>query len=121
MLIPIRWFREYVAFDLDVPQLAERLTMAGLEVEEIHETEGDTVLDIYVTPNRGDCLSLMGVAREVAAITGGAGRGAQSEAPGGWAPGASPRGRGREPRPRSPFCLPGVPGGEGGRVPGPPP
>src|SRR5438270_896628 len=57
MLIPIRWFREYVAFDLDVPQLGERLTMAGLEVEEIHETEGDTVLDIYVTPNRGDCHS----------------------------------------------------------------
>ena len=79
MLIPIRWFREYVAFDLDVPQLGERLTMAGLEVEEIHETEGDTVLDIYVTPNRGDCLSLVGVAREVAAITGGAWRGPKLE------------------------------------------
>src|SRR6266571_4063795 len=79
MLVPIRWFREYVAFDLDVPQLAERLTMAGLEVEEIHETEGDTVLDIYVTPNRGDCLSLVGVAREVAAITGGAWRGPKIE------------------------------------------
>src|SRR5713226_4454669 len=71
MLIPIRWLREYVAFDLEVPQLAERLTMAGLEVEEIHEAEGDAVLDIYVTPNRGDCLSLVGVAREIAAITGG--------------------------------------------------
>ena len=45
MLIPIRWLREYVAFDLEVPQLAEGLTMAGLEVEKVHETEDDTVFD----------------------------------------------------------------------------
>ena len=31
----------------------------------------DTVLDIAVTPNRSDCLSLVGMAREVAALTGG--------------------------------------------------
>jgi len=30
----------------------------------------DLVLDIAVTPNRSDCLSIVGVAREVAAITG---------------------------------------------------
>jgi len=30
----------------------------------------DTVLDIGVTPNRSDCLSIIGIAREVAAITG---------------------------------------------------
>jgi phenylalanyl-tRNA synthetase beta chain len=30
----------------------------------------DTVLDIGVTPNRSDCLSIVGVAREVAAVTG---------------------------------------------------
>lgn len=30
----------------------------------------DTVLDIAVTPNRSDCLSIIGIAREVAAITG---------------------------------------------------
>ena len=31
---------------------------------------GDTVLDISVTPNRSDCLSMIGIAREVAALTG---------------------------------------------------
>ena len=31
---------------------------------------GDAVLDISVTPNRADCLSIVGVAREWAAITG---------------------------------------------------
>ncbi len=30
----------------------------------------DTRLDIDVTPNRGDCLSILGIAREVAALTG---------------------------------------------------
>jgi phenylalanyl-tRNA synthetase beta chain len=30
----------------------------------------DTVLDVNVTPNRSDCLSMIGIAREVAAITG---------------------------------------------------
>jgi len=31
----------------------------------------DTVLDVNVTPNRSDCLCMIGMAREVAAITGG--------------------------------------------------
>ncbi len=31
---------------------------------------GDAVLDMNVTPNRPDCLSIMGIAREVAALTG---------------------------------------------------
>ena len=31
---------------------------------------GDVVLDVDVKPNRGDALSLVGLAREVAAITG---------------------------------------------------
>lgn len=30
----------------------------------------DTVLDIAITPNRGDCLSVLGMAREIAALTG---------------------------------------------------
>ncbi len=31
---------------------------------------GDTILDLDVTPNRPDCLSVIGIAREVAALTG---------------------------------------------------
>jgi phenylalanyl-tRNA synthetase beta chain len=31
----------------------------------------DTVFDIGITPNRSDCLSIIGIAREIAAITGG--------------------------------------------------
>ena len=28
----------------------------------------DTILDVNLTPNRGDCMSVLGVAREVAAL-----------------------------------------------------
>ncbi|MCD6452805.1 MAG: phenylalanine--tRNA ligase subunit beta [Dehalococcoidales bacterium] len=31
---------------------------------------GDTILDLDITPNRPDCLSVIGIAREVAALTG---------------------------------------------------
>lgn len=34
------------------------------------ESLADTVLEVGVTPNRADCLSILGIAREVAAITG---------------------------------------------------
>ncbi len=30
----------------------------------------DTVIDVAITPNRGDCLSVLGIAREIAALTG---------------------------------------------------
>ncbi len=36
----------------------------------LQEYMGDTIFDIAVTPNRGDCLSMIGIAREVAALTG---------------------------------------------------
>ncbi|MFC1926712.1 phenylalanine--tRNA ligase subunit beta, partial [Chloroflexota bacterium] len=36
----------------------------------LSEYIGDTVLDIKITPNRPDCLSVIGIAREMAALTG---------------------------------------------------
>jgi phenylalanyl-tRNA synthetase beta chain len=39
----------------------------GAEVAEYLHLS-DTVLDIEITPNRGDCLSILGLAREVAAL-----------------------------------------------------
>ena len=44
--------------------------MAGLEVEGVESVAGDTVLEIEVTPNRPDCLNILGLAREIGAITG---------------------------------------------------
>ena len=52
--------------------------MTGLEVEtltplrEPETNREDWLFEIAVTPNRGDCLGLAGVAREVSALTGAA-------------------------------------------------
>ncbi len=70
MKVPLEWLKNYVTIKLASKVLAERLTMAGLEVVAIHEPEGEPIFDIEVTPNRSDCLSMIGIAREVAAITG---------------------------------------------------
>ncbi len=37
----------------------------------LSEYLGDTMLDLDITPNRPDCLSVIGIAREIAALTGG--------------------------------------------------
>src|SRR5438552_9156694 len=70
MRVPLEWLREYVAVDAPAEAVATRLTMGGLEVEGIEESALGPVLDVYVTPNRGDCLSMVGVAREVSALYG---------------------------------------------------
>lgn len=49
-------------------QLPENLTL-GIPLETALDLS-DTVLDVSITPNRADCLSMIGIAREVAAITG---------------------------------------------------
>ena len=70
MKVPLEWLKEYVAVRLAPEALAERLTMAGLEVTGLEQVNGEPVLDVEVTPNRADCFSIIGIAREVAAITG---------------------------------------------------
>ncbi|BCW95179.1 MAG: phenylalanine--tRNA ligase subunit beta [Fimbriimonadales bacterium] len=74
MRVPIEWLKDFVQIDLAPDALAERLTMAGLEVEEALDTPQGAVLSMYLTPNRGDCLSIFGIAREVYALLGEAAR-----------------------------------------------
>lgn len=67
MKLPLNWLIEYVDIKgLSREALAAKLTMAGLEVTAM---EGG-VFEIEVTTNRPDWLSIKGLAREVAAITG---------------------------------------------------
>jgi phenylalanyl-tRNA synthetase beta chain len=48
-------------------EVGELLTMAGFELEGIEQVEGEMMLDIKVVSNRGDGLSVLGLAREVLA------------------------------------------------------
>lgn len=73
MNISYKWLCELSGTSPAPRELAEQLTKVGLAVEAVHETAGgDFVLDIDLTSNRPDCLSHLGVAREVAVIDNGA-------------------------------------------------
>jgi phenylalanyl-tRNA synthetase beta chain len=68
MRVPYEWLKEFVEITVTPEEVAERLTMTGLEVEGVESVNGDTVFEVNVTPNRPDCLSMIGIAREVSAI-----------------------------------------------------
>ncbi len=76
MKLTFNWLKEFVAFKATPTKLAELLTMAGLEVESLVPLQGeregpqDWLVEIAVTPNRGDCLGIAGIAREVSALSG---------------------------------------------------
>lgn len=65
-----RWLSDYVQTALSPEKLAEVLTLSGTEVEVVEPVGADTRFTLEVTSNRTDCLSVLGLAREVAAVTG---------------------------------------------------
>ena len=69
MKVLLSWLREFV----DVPGTAEaigaKMSLRGLALEGIERhgaAHDDAVLDFDVTANRPDCLSILGIAREIA-------------------------------------------------------
>ncbi len=68
MKVPLSWLKEYIDVKLPPRELAHRLTMAGVEVSHIQKSGNDTILELDLTTNRGDCASIIGVAREVSAL-----------------------------------------------------
>ncbi len=76
MRVPYSWLKEYLTSVPELPELCHLLTMGGLEVEEVRDwtaadgEASDQILMTAVTPNRGDLLSMVGVARHAAALLG---------------------------------------------------
>ncbi len=68
MKISYNWLKDYIDFKKTPTQLAEDLSLFGQEVESIKKLDDDTILDLEITPNRGDCLSILGMAREISAL-----------------------------------------------------
>lgn len=70
MGVSIKWLKQYVDFKWSAEELAHRLTMAGIAIEGVDKEDNDYILDLDLTPNRGDCLGMINLAREVAALSG---------------------------------------------------
>jgi phenylalanyl-tRNA synthetase beta chain len=68
ILIPYHWLLEYLDTTATPGELAKYLSLCGPSVERITKIENEPVLEIEVTTNRVDSLSVMGIAREAAAI-----------------------------------------------------
>lgn len=66
MKVLLSWIREFV----DVPESAEDIgqlmSVRGLALEGLEPHGNDVVMDFDVTANRPDCLSMIGIAREIA-------------------------------------------------------
>ncbi|MBC8377579.1 MAG: phenylalanine--tRNA ligase subunit beta, partial [Planctomycetes bacterium] len=70
MKISLNWLRDYVDTSLSAEEIGEILSNLGFPIESIEAIGDDTMLDVEVTSNRGDCLGHIGVARELAAAVG---------------------------------------------------
>ena len=68
MIVSKNWLSEYVAVDMSVEELTDRLTMSGLNLEGVESIGSDVAIDLEVTSNRADCLGHIGVAREVSVL-----------------------------------------------------
>ena len=62
MKVSRHWISEVVNIRKNI-NLESELTQLGLEVDSIKKSARDDIIDIEFTPNRGDCLSVMGTSK----------------------------------------------------------
>lgn len=71
MKVLLSWLRDFVAVPGSAADIAATMSVRGFAVEGIEPFgEGDAVIDFEVTANRPDCMSIVGIAREVATAYG---------------------------------------------------
>lgn len=63
------WIQELAGVQTDVADAAAALTAKAFEIEDVVGVGKETVLEAKILPNRPDCLSHLGVARELCALT----------------------------------------------------
>lgn len=92
MKLSLNWLKSYVKnSNINWDDVLEKLTMAGIELESLRPVGTgydannpllsenvksatnsdleDQVVEFKITPNRGDCLSILGILREISALT----------------------------------------------------
>jgi phenylalanyl-tRNA synthetase beta chain len=69
MRLVLSWLREFVDVAASAEEIAGKLGVRGFEVASIEDLGGgDAVIDFEITANRPDCLSVIGLAREVSTV-----------------------------------------------------
>jgi phenylalanyl-tRNA synthetase beta chain len=68
MKVVYKWLKEFVDVTASPDDLASHLALAGTNIGGVEKGPHGAVIDAEVTSNRPDCLSHLGMAREVSAI-----------------------------------------------------
>lgn len=66
MLLPINWLKDFVSLDKSANEIGDVFHNIGFTLDGID----DDILDLEITPNRGDAVSVYGLAREISAKAG---------------------------------------------------
>jgi phenylalanyl-tRNA synthetase beta chain len=66
MKVLLSWIREFVDAPGSAEDIGRRMSLRGLALEGLQPHGDDVVIDFDVTANRPDCLSIKGIAREIA-------------------------------------------------------
>ncbi len=67
------WLKSFVATELSAVEISDCLTNGGVEVDSVDYASNekhDPIFTFKIPPNRGDCSSVEGIAREIALLTG---------------------------------------------------
>ncbi len=68
MKVSYNWLKEFVDVAASPEEVASRLALSGTNIASIETGAHGAVIDAEITSNRPDCLGMLGIAREVAAI-----------------------------------------------------
>ena len=67
MKVPLSWIREFVDVSAGAEEIGALMGVRGLPLEGLDRHGDDMIMDFDVTANRPDLLSVIGIAREIAA------------------------------------------------------
>ena len=70
MKVSLSWLRDFVDVPGSAEEIGATMSVRGLALEGIETHGEDEALDFDVAANRPDCLSVRGVAREIATAYG---------------------------------------------------
>ena len=65
MKISLQWLNEYVDIGYQAQSIAEILSDRGFPCEGIETFQDDSIIDVEITSNRGDCLGHIGIIGEL--------------------------------------------------------